>query len=319
MFFIPYGDNIERRNLPVLPLILIVLNVAAFMYQYRSLVAPEMTPALQSQFIESHYGTWGLTPTELADGQVMGVLSYMFVHGGWMHLIGNMLVLWTFACSLEAGLGSLTLLACYVVWGIAAGLCHCGMEWGSDAPLVGASGAIAGLLGAYTVAYGPMAKIKGAIVVFLFVFFRFFKVSIPAAVFGVGWILLQLFDASMDPDGGSGIAWYAHIGGFAAGALTMLVIGNNTEKQLVRDSSGALSFAPQEATATQTRHSRAKNRAHVTAEEHETLLSTGMPENCSHCKAKIGEENLIAENLAKCGECQSLVYPERLEVQRQPV
>ena len=319
MFFIPYGDNIERRNLPVLPLLLIVLNVAAFLYQFRTLVGPDMTPQAQRHFIEEHYTTWGLVPSALEDGQVMGILSHMFVHGGWMHLIGNMLVLWTFACSLETGLGSLTLLACYVVWGIIAGLCHCGMEWGSDAPLVGASGAIAGLLGAYSVAYGPMAKIKGAIVVCFFVMVRFYKVTIPAAVFGVGWICLQLLNASMDPGGVGGVAWYAHIGGFVAGAGTMLLIGKQAaEQQLVRDSEGALTFAAKEnVESDSTSQSRPRSKAQSAADQFNATLSTAMPAACPHCKATISEEHQIAENLSKCPRCANLVYPERLDVGHQ--
>ena len=316
MFFIPYGDNIERRNLPVLPLLLIIINVGAFLYQIRCLMEPGMNYDLQRHFVEQHYTTWGLVPTALADGQVMGILSHMFIHGGWMHLIGNMLVLWTFACSLETGLGSLTLLACYIMWGIIAGLCHCGMEWGSDAPLVGASGAIAGLLGAYSVAYGPLAKIKGAIVVCLFVMIRFFKVTIPAAVFGIGWICLQMLNASMDPDGAGGVAWYAHIGGFLAGAATMLVIGKNTEQRLVRDSKGDLSFASSEEVDFAVA-ARARSKAREVAEQLGGGLSADMPSVCPHCKTTITNEHQIAENLSKCPQCQSLVYPERIDLPHQ--
>ena len=107
----------------------------------------------------------------------------MFIHGGVFHLLGNMFTLWAFACSLEMGLGSGCLLAFYVVWGLLAGFSHAMMDWDSTVPGIGASGAIAGLLGAYAVAYGPFAKIRTLI----FIALRPMKVDIPVSVFGMGW------------------------------------------------------------------------------------------------------------------------------------
>ncbi len=294
--FIPIGDDIQRRTIPAVPSVLVVANVLVFAYQSRLFMeAGDEMMEVCHQFM----CTWGLVPSDLAEGRVMGLLSHMFVHGDFMHLLGNMIVLWTFACTLEAGMGSLMLLAFYMVWGLGAGAAHAGLDLASEMPLVGASGAIAGLMGAYTVAYGPQARIKAL----FFFFFRPFVIQIPAFAFGLGWIFMQMWHASNDPHGIGGIAWYAHIGGFALGALTMVCIRGETEKCLIRDKSGNLVFAE--------RITEEKRQALAAAEAEPEL-----PDHCPHCQTPITQANVLTPTLAKCGnaDCERLVYPDRIAV-----
>jgi len=296
--FIPLGDDVQKRNLPIVPSVLILLNILVFVYQTRLfLEAGDKVDAVS----ESFFSKWALIPADLAEGQVMGLMSHMFLHGDFMHILGNMVVLWAFACTLEAGLGSLMLLGMYMFWGLGAGAIHAGLNLESDVPMVGASGAIAGLMGAYTVAYGPQARIKA-----LFFFaFRPFIVHIPAFIFGGGWIFMQLWHASNDPNGFAGVAWFAHIGGFAIGALTMLAMRNDTDQALIRDKSGALIFEERES-----------DNNEDGDEELADDPTTKLPDACPHCGSNIHAENILSPVLAKCGNesCDRLVYPSRLVV-----
>ena len=304
--FLPIGDDIESRSLPILPGILICMNLLVFAYQIR-IVNDADTPRKMERQVREFYDTWGLTPSKLEEGEVVGLLSHMFVHGGLMHLAGNMIVLWAFACSLEVGIGGLTLFGFYILWGLIAGMTHAFLSWGSELPLVGASGAIAGLIGAYTVLYGYDAKIKAL----FWLGFQPIRVRIPAIVFGLCWIGMQLLDASNDPEGFSGVAWYAHIGGFFAGfGTSWLFLRNDLEKELVRDSSGVLCFQDKD---------KAKSKvARLTESAPEPVVeSTPAPtaegesvDACPYCHSALEQATEISPGLLRCGNegCQRLVY-----------
>ena len=103
---------------------------------------------------------YGLASKDLQNNRYLGVVTHMFVHGGLMHLLGNMIVLWAFVSTLEHTLGAWIFLIFYLLWGTVAGLAQAAMHWGSDVPLVGASGAIAGVIGAYWVAFGARTRIR---------------------------------------------------------------------------------------------------------------------------------------------------------------
>jgi membrane associated rhomboid family serine protease len=232
----------------------------------------------------------------------MGLLSHMFMHGDFFHILGNMIVLWAFACSLESGLGAATLLGLYLFWGVASGGCHAYMNIESEMPLVGASGAISGLMGAYLVAYGPQANIKCLV----FIAFRPFVANIPAMGFCAFWIMGQLWEASNDPNGISGIAWYAHLGGFAVGVVTMFLLRNDMDNELVRDKDGKLKFA--------------ENQKVAAAKQHEKLTevqaspTSRLPENCPRCSTPIREDLVINAMMARCANesCEHLIYPQQL-------
>jgi membrane associated rhomboid family serine protease len=147
----------------------------------------------------------------------------MFMHGGWMHLISNMWFLWIFGPAMEARFGRLGFVSLFLLGGLAANLVHLATHVESTEPVLGASGAIAAVIAAYAVTY-PTARVMTIVPIgFIPLFFR-----IPAVVFAVIWFALQLLQGSFElatPSMAAGVAWWAHIGGFAFGALFAMAVG----------------------------------------------------------------------------------------------
>jgi len=142
------------------------------------------------------------------------VLTSMFLHGGWMHLIGNMLYLWVFGNNIEAAMGHVKFILFYALCGVAAVLAQALPDAGSQIPMIGASGAISGVLGAYMLLY-PMARVT----VFIPIVILLYRMKIPALlVLGV-WFVMQLFSSFTTSSEGGGVAFGAHIGGFIAGMV----------------------------------------------------------------------------------------------------
>jgi membrane associated rhomboid family serine protease len=211
---IPLKDDIPSYRAPIVTVGLISLNCLIFFY-------------LLSWGKEFHYAVvkWGAIPFEITHGQELtpdlafsvplSLFSSMFMHGGFFHLAGNMLYLWIFGDNVEDKLGHIKFFIFYILCGLFATFTHILTTPNSQIPMVGASGAIAGVLGAYMIRF-PKARILTLI------FFGYFirVVRIPA-LFVLGfWFILQLLSAlpSLDSVGG-GVAWFAHVGGFLAGIL----------------------------------------------------------------------------------------------------
>ena len=148
---------------------------------------------------------------------VATLVTYMFLHGGWLHLAGNMLFLWVFGDNIEDAMGHRRFAAFFVLGGVIAGLAQALAEPGARAPIIGASGAIAAVLGAYLMLY-PRAKILVPILIF--------PVFLPAVLPLLFWIAFQVFTAMSG--GGGSVAWWAHIGGFVAGALLIVPFRHNS-------------------------------------------------------------------------------------------
>lgn len=205
----PVGDqNVHGGHKPYFSYGLIVINVLVFLY----------TISLGPDRIESFYMTYGSVPSVILEGDNwMSIFTSMFLHGGWMHLIGNMMFLWVFADNIEAVVGNVEFLFFYLLGGVAASIVHIFFNIGSSIPAVGASGAIAAVLGAYLVMF-PKSRIK------TLVFFYF--ITIPAIVFLGIWIVQQLANGigalGVTSAIGGGVAWWAHIGGFAFGLVAGL-------------------------------------------------------------------------------------------------
>ena len=187
--------------------------------------------------------------------------------------------------ALEEGLGRLYLLLFYLAWGIAGGLGHAAYEGLSRVPMVGASGAVAGLIGAYAMAYGPMSKIRMLVVLGLAV--RVYEW--PASAVCLGWAGCQLLQWSHDP---TGIAWGAPAGGFAAGALTMLFVRTATNCRLVEDRHGQLNFCGREQDST------------VETEP----LNYPVPSHCPHGGYALEEPPRLTANLLRCTACNRLIF-----------
>lgn len=205
MFF-PVGDTqVKGGYRPIVAYSFLAINIVVFLYEFS-------LGGHLPQFLH----TYGVIPQEIVSGQdYFTLLTSMFLHGGWMHLIGNMLFLWVFGDNIEATVGSVLFAVFYLVGGLAASAAHILSGPASTIPCVGASGAIAAILGAYLVMF-PKSQIK----IFVLIIFRNFHV--PAIAFLGIWFVQQIFSGvgeigqSADTEG---VAWWAHIGGFIFGLV----------------------------------------------------------------------------------------------------
>jgi len=153
------------------------------------------------------------------------VFTSMFLHGGWMHLIGNMLYLWVFGNNIEAAMGHVKFVIFYLLCGVAAVLAQAVPDVTSQIPMIGASGAISGILGAYLLLY-PMAKVTVVIPIFI----MFYRFKIPAMLVLIAWFLMQLYSSFTTSSEGGGVAFGAHIGGFIAGMILIPLFKNRDVK-----------------------------------------------------------------------------------------
>ena len=216
---IPLRDDTPSRTAPVMTIGLIVANVLVFLYEL-SLGTHLQGFLMASAFVPGR--TFGPGP---GHPQIVNALLSMFLHGGFLHIAGNMLFLWIFGDNVEDHLGHLRFLVFYLLCGFTATYSHALASYGSAVPSVGASGAIAGVLGAYLFLF-PRARIT------TLVFLGFFvtTVRIPAIVYLPIWFLMQFvsgvasLDATTSVQAG-GVAWFAHVGGFIAGPLLYLALG----------------------------------------------------------------------------------------------
>jgi membrane associated rhomboid family serine protease len=201
----PVSDVIPSRTRPVVTIVLIAMNLMAFLY--------ELQMSGRELRVLAH--TYGVVPAVF---EWRSLLTSLFLHAGWLHLGGNMLYLWIFGDNVEDRLGRLRFALFYVACGVAAALAQVATNPRSATPMIGASGAIAGIMGAYFVLY-PRSRVLTA--VFLIVYLDL--IEIPAIVFLGIWFVMQLFSGvgslgAQTADGG--IAFLAHVGGFIAGAAT---------------------------------------------------------------------------------------------------
>jgi len=228
---IPIGDSPPRRSFPWVTILIIVVNVLVFVYEL-GMTDPQLETFVQSV---------GTVPVEIASGQdvpppapIPGLpwitlITAMFVHGGFLHIASNMLYLWVFGDNVEDNLGHFPYAIFYLAAGIIAGLTHVFVNLGSTVPSVGASGAIAGVLGAYLIMF-PNAQVRTLI--FLGPFITWPRVS--AVLLIVFWFLMQLVAGVISLGGTqqtSGVAVWAHIGGFLAGVLLALILRRRSESR----------------------------------------------------------------------------------------
>lgn len=219
---IPLRDDVPSRRYPFINTLLIAINVAAWLY--------ELT---LGQRLSGFIQIYGVIPAEythpallsaLRDPQlffvdrVIPIVTSMFLHGGWFHVIGNMLYLYIFGDNVEDRMGHSRYLVFYLLCGLAAGGAHVVSDPSSAVPSIGASGAVAGILGAYLMLY-PGARVRVLLPVFVFLY----VVEVPALFFLGFWLLQQFLYGTLTLDMPTaqtgGVAWWAHIGGFAAGAV----------------------------------------------------------------------------------------------------
>ena len=216
---LPLRDINPRRTTPVVNVLLIIANVWMFLWEVS--LGPNIEPVLsQVAFVPARFWYYGPIPAN-----IVTIFVSMFLHGGWLHLGGNMLYLWIFGDNVEDRLGHFKYLLFYLLCGVIATLTHAFFNPGSRMPSIGASGAIAGVLGAYLLMF-PKARVVTLIPIVVFFIIR----EIPAIIVLGLWFVLQLFVgvASLgvaDAQNAGGVAYFAHIGGFAAGMLLAALMG----------------------------------------------------------------------------------------------
>lgn len=210
----PLKDTIRSRTFPIVNSIIIGINLLVFLYEF----------SLGRQ-ADNFINVFGLTPVRFYWGlrhdmvdAVLPIFTSMFVHGGWLHVLGNMWFLYIFGDNVEDRLGHGMYLVFYLLCGVGAALSQTMLSPSSHMPMVGASGAIAGVLGAYFLLY-PYARVLTLIPIFIFIQL----IEVPAVVFLLIWFLFQFLQGAITPATQGGTAWWAHIGGFVTGmALVFL-------------------------------------------------------------------------------------------------
>jgi membrane associated rhomboid family serine protease len=252
--FIPLKDYNPTRRTALVTILFILLNFSVFIYQsylsdeYRQkpLLASDLQRLAWPSSLEYFVLKDGLIPREINGLQnveipvgtdrwghtvifqrqvspLLSLLLSIFMHGSWLHLLGNMLFLWIFGNNVEDRLGRVKFIFFYLLCGVVASLVHVLFNLDSLTPVIGASGAVSGVMGAYLLLF-PTARIRTLI----FIFILFTTVDVPAAVFLVIWFIFQFFYAG----GGSSIAWLAHVGGFIAGMILLKVFQGRRQPAL---------------------------------------------------------------------------------------
>ncbi len=213
---IPLRDSAPRYSFPSLTLGLILINVVVFLYEVL------LDPSSLDQFIWQN----AVVPAralafaqgqEPAEAALLPLFTSMFLHGGWLHLIGNMWFLWIFGDNMEDNLGHFRYLFFYLLCGLAGGLTHIFFNPLSRVPSVGASGAIAGVMGGYLLLF------PGSRVLTLVPFFFFFTIELPAWLMLLYWFVIQFFSGvasvGVSQQSSGGVAFWAHVGGFVTGLV----------------------------------------------------------------------------------------------------
>jgi membrane associated rhomboid family serine protease len=207
----PIRDTIQSKNYAVVNNTLIAINVLIFLVEL-----------FKGTGLDNFIFTYGLVPARYSipqignyfspAQQIFALFTFMFLHGGFWHLLGNMWFLYIFGDNVEDRLGHVRYLAFYILCGLLSGLFHLAVNWTSQVPTIGASGAIAGVMGAYIILY-PRSKILTLIPIIIIPYF----IEIPAVIFLGIWFAFQFLGAAGSSAQAGGIAWWAHVAGFLAG------------------------------------------------------------------------------------------------------
>ncbi len=215
---IPLHDDNPTSRFPFVTIGLIAASTLVFLWQL------SLPPAAAEQAVYSYgvipavlFGEARLSADLAAVPPMLSVLTSMFMHGGWMHLIGNMLYLWIFGNNIEDATGHGRFIVFYLLSGVAAAMSQALVDPASTVPMIGASGAIAGVLGAYALLF-PRAHVLVLVPLGFFIT----TIRVPAMLVLGFWFVLQFVQSAMAPTGGGGVAYWAHIGGFLAG-LALIV------------------------------------------------------------------------------------------------
>jgi len=229
---IPLKDENPSRTVPIVNFFFILANIVVFIYLKYNVSADNQQLFLQLGFIPYEISNLvDIYPKDLVPIPLT-IFTSMFIHGGWLHLLSNMLYLWIFGDNIEDRLGHITFLFFYLLCGLFAALVHGLVHINSRVPSVGASGAIAGILGAYLLFF-PKAHIKTLFIVFVFAKI----IKLPAMIVLGFWIITQVLSAYAEYGihrGGGGIAWFAHVGGFISGLILAFAVKKKENEAVIR-------------------------------------------------------------------------------------
>ena len=232
---IPFKDDNPTYSFPFVTVLLILGNVGVQVYQWT--LGPDAQAFVYRlgaiPWEITHFQEFPRLPLDFRSDvpSILTLFTSMFIHGGIVHLFGNMLYLWVFGDNVEALVGHTRFLFFYICCGLMAALTHVVVTPNSTIPMVGASGAISGVLGAYFLRF-PRAKVH--VLIFFLFFIRVVRVS---ALFVLGfWFVIQVFSGlgSLTPGVGEGVAWFAHIGGFVAGAVLVFFFEKKERVRIYR-------------------------------------------------------------------------------------
>ncbi len=279
--FLPLGDNVEHDRPPIAGFGIIAACTLVWLYSFKI----DFGDSAHRTLIEFLH-TWGLSGKELSQGHVIGLFTHMWLHVDVFHLLGNMFVLCAFMWTLEGVLGTGQFLFLYGISGLLAGAAHAALAWGSDIPMVGASGAIAGLIGAYFFKFGPMTHIR----CLMFFFGRPIRFEVPSVVFVVVWLISQLWGVLTAEEGAGGVAWLAHGVGFGVGSLLMPLLYDEQECRVDRDKTGQLVIVDEKRVKPQ----------QVKKTEQFALDTDTVIERCATCGTAIDESCRVAPGLWRC-------------------
>lgn len=330
---IPLGDNLEKRSLPFCGLIVIAANLLVGMYElrlwrddYHSWLkriehrsqpeqrfhfgehADPTAPLFRSPQLEEFVEEWALKPHEFEEGRTETLVSHMFMHADLWHFLGNMFTLWIFLSSVEAGMGGMLFLTMYLLSGLAGGALHCYMNPGSTVPMLGASGAISGVIGAYFVAFGALARIKMAWNGGFLTGWRWINFQLPAGMYVFFWLIIpQIAGMEAEAQGQqTGVAWFAHIGGMAAGGFIMLIFRGYVHSRLSYTRDGLI-VVGESADLELERKQIASGQV---------TIAKPAADACTYCSTPLAEGLEMSDSLVRCGNptCRRLNYLQTQQV-----
>lgn len=316
------GSNVDSNRLPWVTVLLLLVNVAVFVKSYTLEVQAaneRQTSGVFGFFVHEEtlqnvdlpktqklidfYKSWGFSMEDITErGDVLSLFTHMFTHGGLVHVVGNMLMLWVFGLALEVALKSGRFAVFYGVCGLVAALAQGIYAAGTDIPCIGASGAIAGLMGGFLVLFGTKAKLD---VIIYGIFVR-----VEAMYVCVFWIFTQVTSLMLADPSTGGVAWLAHIGGFAAGAGILAITRNNLEIELVESSAGTLDVKHADDQPEVTEEQLLEQVLDLTSVA--TVATEFLGENsevqCSKCDGTLDLSNELGGRLLRCKLCSQITY-----------
>lgn len=306
------SSSINSNKIPIVTVMLMIATIAFFVKSYCLEVVAyndlsgHGRSAERFAELQEFFDFWGFQISDFKKGEFHSVFSNIFVHGGLMHIVGNMLAFWAFAIALEELFGGIGFILFYLGVGVASCIAQGIFLTGSDVPIIGASGAVAGMMGAYAVLLGYSAKVK-----VLVWFFGYRIIHVPAPAFACLWVFPQLIDISENGivDGG-GVALVSHIAGFALGAVIGLAMKPATKKRICEQADGSLSIKVKDKGATKQEQEILDEILAMRpfSEVVETLGNCDIA--CPECGEPLDLKATVAERLVKCKNdaCTKMTY-----------